>query len=319
MINTELESYLLNGEFVGLLKSLGTDAESVDRQILKNMKLRPGAPPTWAEQFSPLTLLYPSLQCEGLRRTLGEDLPRANLAHLCLLIHSFQEDRLLDGQQKLGSRETIYMKELLLEGLSILRQLSRDDALSEKIRQDYLRAYNIAQIDSYPAAISDRTVIRKSRVAAIATGRAAYGVLATVTLLRVARVHGRQLRTALNAYSCLVTGMQWADDLQDWKEDLSVKDENLLLVELKARGLDPYRDTNDEMHVSNVGYALQEQGIVELAFDQSNRWLQTALRRQRSLNCHQLVNLIGESIEQLPAIKASVVREIKVATECVPS
>ena len=249
------------------------------------------------------------MQVEGLGLE-SEILDQASLAHLMLLIHTFLEDRLLDGQTAFSRTEALFVKQLHLDGMDMLEDVAGESesgaALMKQLHSDYFWAQTTTYLTE------DHSILVHDRVRRVATGRAAMGALASSALAARAGVDERTSRVMRNAYDCVVTGLQWADDMTDWREDLETGDENLLLLKLIEHGLDGYSHPDNALRFPNVGHALRENGVIELSAKNAKRWFEYALQRQRELGCDELADLIEKRIPAVDSICEEIENDIEI-------
>ena len=257
----------------------------------------------WTARFAPLTLLYPLLQAEGLGEVYPVRARRATLAHHFILVHAFLDDRREDRQIELDPQEIEFMERMLSEGVALLDEIGDDSDAVAKITDAFVQSYRASQHASFVDPKAPGEMLAPSRVWSIAATRAAYGALSVLILAGSSKCTERALRVIKNAFDALVVGLQWADDLEDWREDLEVGDENLLLLMLRQSGPDPYAHPDDGLRIANVGHALAEHAIMSHAVDQARRHFEFAARRQRSLGCPTLVGLIEGNIARLDGLE----------------
>ncbi len=141
----------------------------------------------------------------------------------------------------------------------------------------------------------------------LATGRAIYGFLATEAVLAIVCPEDeKRSRIALNAFGCLATALQWMDDMTDWNEDLEIGDENLLLECLKDEGLDAFSHPENDLRSANVGFALHEHSILNVASRNALRWFQFARNRHLEIGNEEIVYYIDERIERVQGVREEV-------------
>ncbi|PCJ66988.1 MAG: hypothetical protein COA73_00640 [Candidatus Hydrogenedentota bacterium] len=267
--------------------------------------------PDLMNQFTPLVLLYPQYQCEGFEEVSHELHTHANLAHLHFLVHTFIEDRLLDGQVDLARADMLLMKHMLIHGQALLDSLGRPDPwMTAKLNR--LQENNIvSQISRYSRDPSRTPALRHSSIFRIASGRASFGILTTLALLHSQGVCRSKLRKVENAFNCLVTGLQWLDDLDDWEEDLANHDDNLLIFTLRTTGYD--MDTSPLRNCRRIalGKAIKDKGVAKFAIKQAERYMKAASKKQRELGCIQLSKLIEIRISHLPLLQSNVLQGLE--------
>lgn len=253
---------------------------------------------SWDDAFLSFTWEYPRLQFDGLPETGGEVLRIAQQAHREVLIHTFVDDRVLDGQIVLTVAESVFLRRLLFSALDRIATLASERRLRfpTRLQEQYLES----QAMHFCCEEQEASGIQICRAVA---GRAALGALAVMGLAEAFKCDGRTQRRIKNAYDCLVIGLQWVDDLEDWRQDLHLGADNLLLIRLKQSGLNPYSHPANTVRCANVGYALKTRGIVDLAIDRAERWFNTARVRQERLGCMRLASSISDMVGRLDAAR----------------
>lgn len=292
-IDIEEELQALDTDFEKLLSSFGPNTSRCSSTIVEHLRLRPGLEPKWILHFSPLTTLYPLLQSESLGGVSKDLARRATLGHLCLMVHSFIEDRYLDRQFDPTREEFLFSKNMLLKGMSIIREVSEFHMEFESTVEELMLRYASSQVEPLTVPgdpLTDAQVLENS------SGRAAFGVVAVMGLAFTNTCEAVCKGVIRDAFDFLVTGLQWADDIEDWLSDLKTGDENLLLATLSAKGYRPYGGAMSE---AEVGDALQQQEILSFAIEQARRWVAASLDLQRQLGCTQLCTLIERNFQPL--------------------
>lgn len=311
-LNIERESERLEAAYDRLQKTLGSDAQEVSTGLAERLQLRPDRDPRWTDQLSPLTLLYPLLQAEGLERVDTATARRANLGHLCLMIHTFVDDRHLDGQFAPTPDELLFSKSMLLEGLAILRRLPNAGPNFDRTVKRITRAYNLSQQSTTTLNEEAGDTLSDAFAKRIAAGRAAYGALAPLALAQ--SEEDGAARRIKSAFDELATALQWADDTEDWPADLETADENFLLLTLKLRGSDPYALPREPESIAQVGRHLVEHDLIHHAVRQTQRWLNRAVRSQTRLECPRLASLIQQNFRPLEtAVERNTIRILTMA------
>jgi hypothetical protein len=297
------EKTRLERAFRAELASLPEELTGASDRVLRAISLRPAHEQKWTEQLAPLTTLYPVLQAEAMGHEAVPAARRANVAHLFFLIHAFMEDRFLDGQLQLDRSAALLMKESLVRGNFMVASICEDRALARESLEKLMLQYTFSQLHGLrPSDEEEVSVISPRRVKSFAAGRARYGLLATIALALSQHCGQSTVRKMTNAFDCLVTGLQWTDDLDDWSNDLNTGDDNLLLLTLATQGLDPYEHPANEVRTPNVAHALVEKKVFERATDQARRWFEAAVWRQEALGATSLAGLIRDRIDELPEL-----------------
>lgn len=266
----------------------------------------------WFGHFSPLALLYPQFQFDDVAEIPSEVMEQASLAHVQLLVHAVIEDRILDGQFQPSGVDVLFSKQLFTDALVTLMGIPNREQHPRDWIQHLLAAYSAAQTHVYEqsngnAPRADRSAALRS----IVCGRGYLGLVATMNLAGVYVGDPRRVWSIRNAFDALMIGMQWADDLRDWQEDLAVGDVNLLLHSLKRTGLDPYQHPDDEVRTANVGHALLQSGALDRAVTHATRWFKIAAIRQREIGSHAMADLIESKTGPLSGWRRAQTEEIE--------
>ena len=309
-IDAQNEIQALASRFDEFTKTLPPSLADVSRSLADRIGIHDHAERfDWISQFSPLTLLYPSLQVEFHENVDPECVREATLAHFLLLIHSFVEDRMLDGQIELNRAEFLFTKTLFSEAMNILDAFGDNQTdWSTRLLRDYVSA----QIEGYDGSdIPHRAVRESSRIRKIAPGRGYLGAIATMELVSSCGSSPTTQRVVKNAFDALLMAMQWEDDMEDWMEDVAKGDINILLHLLQRSGRDPYSHAPSATRVANVGYALCEEGIIATAAMHAKRWYKAASDRQRQLGCHTLAQLIESRAARMDDLAKRAVEKIE--------
>lgn len=278
--------------FEKYLQRLPSELKEASRSLNRIVGIRKGSPDDWTTRFDHLTLSLPMLHRELYRSDAKED--NVALSHLLFLICAFVDDRLLDRQLSISRPQHLFLQRIWFDASAILRDTIRDAwGRNEVIRR--LSEYAHAQLTRYGSLSQDSAVWHRG-VKTLSSGRAAFGVLATVGLLSKYRVPDNQRRIALNAFDCLVTGLQWADDMEDWRDDLATGDENLLFEWARMNsGITPLGQP-----VSQVALSLVQTEACAHAGRFATHWLVAARNRYRRLGCVE----ISECVETiLPVVQ----------------
>lgn len=260
------------------------------------------------DQFTPLTVLYPILQTErfvGISRTEAR---KACVAHLCFLISAFGEDRMQDGQIPASDSTHRAVALIKSEGVKILREIK---AYSEKndVTED------IGFIDSM---LKPRlNGMDEKSLAVLAPLKAHFGFIATSCLLLYSNCSRTELELSRDAFAKTTIALQYADDAADWREDLPIADDNLLLIRLRDLGLDAYGLPDSEFREVNVGHALLRHNSIEDAKEKALRYADEAIQIQNFLDCPSLVsqlNRFKEHVERsTPQITERIEQDVLVA------
>lgn len=307
-INIAAELASLRQDFDALLSGFPNRLGSVSTAISERLRVKRSADdPHWIAQFSPLTVLYPLLQAQCCPRCSLEDARTATRAHFCLVVHAFIEDRIEDQQVRLAEDERAFSDHVLQIGLSLLGELRSGRHRADTGEPLYRELFSVSEIGG----------TNESALRCIAPKKASYGFLATHALLRGYGCAARELEAVARAFDHIATALQYADDAEDWREDLALRDDNLLLARLVDIGLDPYNLPENDYRIPNIGHALLRQNVLAHVQSQVDRHLDAAIHIQKGLGCETLVGLIeelkGNVSESIPRMTARITSEVLVA------
>jgi hypothetical protein len=257
----------------------------------------------WLRRFNRLTILYPRLQITGIAPCGEQRAAEAMLAHACLVVYAYACDKSDDGQVIFDPHDTA----------AVSRLYSAAVALLDAVRQGEMSARTLLSMFRRPTWL--RFVGRgsgcESRMADAAAASARLGFVSTACLMAYSGVPLDRIQSASMAYNHTVTAIQYADDTVDWREDLSIGDNNLLLGTLQDYGLDPYELQADDVREVNVGHALLRFGVFESAVRRAEEHLQIAIDIQQALGCTALVAMLEELREGVRRKSAEVERQVE--------
>lgn len=279
------------------------ELQEASSRLARRIEVLPGVHEEfWTAQFTPLIVLYPLLQTEGLGKIRMSRAREALLPHMCLLAHSFIEDRQLDKQIELSADEILFSKTMLLAGLGLSERLCGRSPAGLRFIELLLDRYTAAQLEQHRLmAGALPTELLRERISFVASGRGSLGAIAVLTLAAGAGLSNARLRALLDAFDDLMIGLQWYDDLRDWPEDAPEGRPNfllsLLLHSARSFGYPPPRDGAPE----RIGGELLRRGIHAEALAAARSAYGRAITKQRRRGCYLLANLIEERLEAVNA------------------
>lgn len=292
----------------GYVTSLPARARAGSDSLSRRIRVRESSPAErWTDQFTPITLLYPYLQAEGESEVSDE----IGLAHVLLLIQNFVDDRQYDGQLRLTDDESLFVRISFVDAVSIIMRAAMGNEACLTELTSLLKRYVHSQSTAYMTGLAKPTEIGYRSMRRIVPARGYMAFAATLVHLYGAHGDGKVVRVAKNAFDSLMIALQWVDDMEDWREDVAMGDENLLLAALRERGRDAYGHPANAVREANVGHALVEEGVFALAVENARKWFEFAARRQRALRCGTLAGLIEERIARLPAKRERIESDIE--------
>jgi hypothetical protein len=223
-IDTALDR--LQADFDRFLVERMPGDRSVAEQALRRLDLRPLRELPLVRNFSPIVVLYPTLIAEGIGEIEEEVVARATLAHLLFLIHAFLDDRYRDAELEPSPRELAFCHRLFSEGALQLVHALGETKLVRELTSARQAEYLVGQTARYH---DSRGHLRSWReIRAIVIARAVLGSIAWEALAIHAAVPTARFQELVEGYRSLVVGMQWEDDLVDFRADRERRAENLL-------------------------------------------------------------------------------------------
>ncbi len=303
LLSPDDELGLLNEAFEAELDSWPPGLAAAVRGLPDRLRIRPEEPCRWTARLSPLVVLYPLLNCEGLCAVALADARRATLAHLLILVYAFADDHLLDGQSSLTRVEIVAAREALSQALHILEELGGATVRTAADRD--CRTYHLAQLQRF-SEIPGQSAEAVARIRRLVVDRAVLGGLATRVLAASAELDSSVEQRVDDAYCALTVALQWEDDIEDWPGDLAAGQDNLLLDSL-ARNGPPDPPSKDAVEVES---ALIETGLYRQAFASFRSEIASAIETQRQLACTELVALLEERKKRLERLERDLEREI---------
>jgi hypothetical protein len=260
------------------------------------------------DQFAPLTVLYPLLQTERIPAISESDGRRACLSHLCFLVSAFGEDRLQDGQLTYSEATLRSVRLIKGEGVKILREIKQaNDSIDVTGDTGFIDSMLKPNLDG----------IDEDSLAALAPLKAHFGFIATSCLLQFFNCSRNEQELSWDAFAKLTIALQYADDTADWREDLPLADDNLLLVRLRDLGLDAYTLPDSEYRQVNVGHALLRHNSIEDAKKKALSYVDEAIQIQHLLDSPtliaELLRLKNHIEHTTPKIQARIEQEILAA------
>lgn len=298
-IDIEFEIGLLEESFETRLATLPSDACPLSDRLVTRIGIRPNSEPRWVSQFSPLTLLYPLLQAEGFDDIDIESARSATLAHLFILIYAFLDDRRTDGQIVLDQDEKLFAKRMLSEGLVLLEEIHSNSTSAVCWIRKLSYDYRYLSVERYPLETYDSGNTMSIKLKQIVAGKASMGALSVMALSSSRISDAKAISAIMSAYDSLVVGLQWADDTEDWRDDLRRNDENLLLNMLASVSFDPYEQRNGRIGFLRTGCAIVRHCIFGRAIGEAGILLNRAANEQKNLKCYTLERLIRQVINTI--------------------
>jgi len=299
----------LHNDWVAFIGSLTPSVQSASTELAHRIEIQRDVEICdWHDHFSAVTLLYANLHTECT--SIGMSVRReANLAQLCALVAAFTEDRVLDRQIQLTSIECIFLESVRSRANAFIQELDGRSFESRTYVERLRKRYAIAMGTDY--SWRGKRGLQYSAIRQVAPARGYVGACVPFALALSTGVGTGTIRRMQGAFDRLMLGLQWLDDLVDWREDLECHDVNLMLYLMREQGLDPYSHPSNDLRDANVGHALLERDLLELAAEQSIRWLEFASQMQCELHCPTLGGLIKDRIRTVRAKKKAENRRVE--------
>ncbi len=257
----------------------------------------------WPRRFTPMVLLYPSLQAEAFPPIALGAAQRATLAHVYFLIFSVLDDRRRDGQIVLTPAELEFTAWLFERGLEILGEFVPEPEL-EQIAASVLERYERGHVKLNRLGAGEG--VPQKQMSAIVVGRSYWGVLATQGLFQACP----EMRPdVIRAFESLVWGIQWVDDIEDWRDDLMTQDDNLMMLAMDPQSLQVAAAAPPEMRRGIVAKTILEQGAISHATSQARIAFDAAATAQEQLGCRTMAELIRERAGALAGIEREAIRQ----------
>lgn len=300
------ESDRLKREFEALLATFSEADRRASQSLLARCNIGANQELHWNARFRPLTLLYPLLETEAFEdfdAGLGR---RLTLAHECLIVYGFLDDRLRDGQMKFDPQEVDFMQRLARE--AVVRLLPEgtqhvppdlDAAVKEA-----METYRESQTVRYAPA--DRPFeVNSPAVREILGARALYGFVSTLALARLAECTEEQTRTLREAFDWVATGLQWVDDTQDLGEDLALGEENLVLRLAMEEGFDAYKAAAERVSIVEIFDRLIAMRALVAGARNARACFEAASKIHHELGNRQLAEVLEERMTLMDRLVAA--------------
>ena len=280
------------------------DASFVDvklRNVASTIRSRIGfgrlSDSPWSSRFSPLVLTYPRLQSESFGPIPNDVLDRATLAHLYFLIFSVLDDRRRDGQVSMSPEEVEYSAWIFRRGLDLLGEIVDEkelEWLANTVQQRYEESHCKLDASAWDPARGFRDEAKH-----VVVGRSYWGLLSTLAITHRFSEVPDTIAQVIEAFEVLVWGIQWADDIEDWRDDLRTGDDNLLLLSLGAALTDAHECARQ----------ISDQRAIQKGCEEVRASFAHAARIQEKLGCETLAALIVDRSHNLIAVEHDAIGE----------
>jgi hypothetical protein len=249
--------------------------------------------------------LYPALQADVVDGLTPNHIERATLAHLYFLIFSVLDDRRRDGQVELTHAELEFTVWHFERGLEILGEFVPESELKRLavlVLERYERSHEkLNRENECTRGFSEETCD-------IVVGRSYWGALATLALLHA---HPEAQANVINAFEPLVWGIQWVDDVEDWREDIVTGDDNLMMLTIAASIPRTLEKPSEVCQRVIAAKAILARDAIPRAIAQARAAFEIAADVQTRLGCTALAQLIRERADSLAPIESNAVRQCK--------
>ncbi len=304
--NLNDESARLNDEFEALIASFPEPLQLASITLLQRCNIGASQELNWNARFRPLTLLYPLLETEGFAGFDAELARRLTLAHECLIVYGFLDDRLRDGQMQFHETEIEFMQRLALEAVVRLVPEGTETVPPDldAVVKSTMETYRGSQAVKY-APIGEAFDVNGERVRDILGSRALYGYVSTLALARLTECSAEQSTQLRAAFDWVATGLQWVDDTQDLGEDLALGEENLLLRLAIEQGFNAYEETANGVSLPVIFARLVESGLLTAGARHAKSCFEAAASIHQGLGNHQLHTMLIERTELMDRLIAA--------------
>ncbi len=295
----ESESKLLKAEIGKSVSEWPEPYPQLTASLIEKARFRSNYPATegWSRQFDPLTLLYPILHADLLVGEPLETIRPWNVVHGLYLIHSILDDRILDGQISKDAQLLLYNRLVLIHAERMLQTMSPPCASWwRQLHHDYVVFQGWkSENETLPHGDWSGAMAELEEGA---YGRAALGFLATSGMLSAAGCPDHFIQRVLEAYKPLVVALQWCDDFEDWRQDLSAGIPNLMLARLQfCQGLENADVRNTApMQVERV---LVVSASYSYALGRAQALLSESASRYAAMGASMLVQLIRRKTQRV--------------------
>lgn len=292
------ESAALEREFAALIESFEPEHRKASLTLLKRCGIGTSSEMNWNARFKPLTLLYPLMEAEGLGFGDLALARRVTLAHECLIVYGFLDDRLRDNQMQFHPVEIDFMQRLVVAAVERLLPEGATSVpadLDEAVR-GAMEAYRASQSARYAPAGAPAPDLGAAAVRRLLGDRALYGYISTIALARLAGAAAEKVAALREAFDWIALALQWVDDVQDLGEDLAVGEENLVLTLARACGVDAAVALRAGMPAAAVARQVAASGALLGAARAARGAFAAAAELHRGLGNFQLAGMIGERV-----------------------
>jgi hypothetical protein len=300
------EATRLQNDFETLIASFPGPLQLASVTLLQRCNIGASQELNWNARFRPLTLLYPLLETEGFPGFDPEMGRRLTLAHECLIVYGFLDDRLRDGQMRFHETEIEFMQRLALEAVVRLLPEGAEGVPPEldAAVKSTMETYRESQTVKY-APVGEPFEVNSEQVRHILGSRALYGYISTLALIRLAGASDEQARQLRSAFDWVATGLQWVDDTQDLGEDLTLGEENLLLRLAIEEGTNAYEDAANGASLPAIFGKLVASGALTAGARHAKACFETAAAIQLGLGNRQLHGMLIERTELMDRLIAT--------------
>lgn len=254
-------------------------------------------------RFNNLTRLYPFMQIDGVLEYSARQIESALVGHACLVLYAYVTDKADDGQIIFDTEDTRVASRLYRDAMHMLGQLRTIGPSGFDPRNVFL------EIDAYDSAGEIGEVEAAMINAADLSAR--LGFFATLSLLAYAGQQRCALLNAARAYRHTVVALQYIDDMLDWREDMTIGDNNLLLGAIADRGFRIPDPSANEWEQLNVAHALLRFDAINVASIRARTHLHRAIGIQKDLGCALLQEQLFSIVREIEILAPELHRRIE--------
>jgi hypothetical protein len=284
---------------------IGPTLSESARNLPRALRLAPQAVP-WSRVFShEVTLGAPALFAEGMVGVSGTQVRDAVLAHLLAVIDAFGTDRIEDEQ--------IEPTPAIFAVLGQARR-ERDRALGRLVGSDSRTKgeFHVADARAMQAIREERLFLRSGRPVDFpeyeraSLEKQGVGLVASVALARAAGWDDRHCQAVRMALEAIWLGLQMADDVVDWEDDM-LRGGAWAACLMEGVGGPPSSGSRLRVRPS-VRQRVLESGVLEQMLTRALRHIRAARRLATTLEARRLAGWARSQEQRLEALVAAEAR-----------
>lgn len=327
----DIEFVNLRARFKDEIGELPPLLAMASENIVRSIRLNNTDAESWTERFERFTIMYPLMQAEIFEAVSMDQCRHALLGHLLMIAHTVIQDRLLDRQIRLNPLNLIFSQETYARGMGHLNRIPvsnrrKFDENWRRLSQDYLAVQMREQCEAAARPENPvrscydswylRSGERISEAEKDVVARAIHGYAGTLALAVENHCSEPTLELLERAYGHLAVGLQWGDDIMDWRDDLTTGNSNLLLFQAFDAGFaDEVRPVVavPEAVAESLALFIVEKGILSRALDSIRSHFEKALAIQSGLGAACLTSMLERQLANLERFEEQAVGRLVTA------